>query len=45
MSGGPGHVGLRRELGLEALGHGGGLTREMRFRFPPYARELDAPDG
>jgi hypothetical protein len=27
------------------LGHGGVLTREMRFRFPPYARELDAPDG
>jgi hypothetical protein len=27
------------------LGHGGVLTREMRFRFPPYARRLDAPDG
>jgi Probable molybdopterin binding domain len=27
------------------LGHGGVLTREMRFRFPVYARELDAPDG
>ena len=27
------------------LGHGGVLTREMRFWFPPYARELDAPDG
>jgi hypothetical protein len=27
------------------LGHGGVLTKEMRFRFPPYARELDAPDG
>ena len=27
------------------LGHGGVLTREMRFRFPAYARELDAPDG
>jgi hypothetical protein len=27
------------------LGHGGVLTREMRFRFPPYSRELDAPDG
>ncbi|HUQ77417.1 MAG TPA: molybdopterin-binding protein [Patescibacteria group bacterium] len=27
------------------LGHGGVLTRDMRFRFPPYARELDAPDG
>jgi hypothetical protein len=27
------------------LGHGGILTRSMRFRFPPYARELDAPEG
>jgi molybdopterin biosynthesis enzyme len=27
------------------LGHGGILSRDMRFRFPPYARELDAPDG
>jgi len=27
------------------LGHGGILGRAMRFRFPPYARELDAPDG
>ena len=27
------------------LGHGGVLSREMRFRFPPYARELDAPDS
>jgi hypothetical protein len=27
------------------LGHGGILVRSMRFRFPPYARELDAPDG
>ena len=27
------------------LGHGGVLTREMRFRFPPYARELEAPEG
>ena len=26
------------------LGHGGLLSREMRFRFPPYARSLDAPD-
>ena len=26
------------------LGHGGLLTREMRFRFPPYARSLGAPD-
>ncbi len=27
------------------LGHGGILTRDMRFRFPPYARGLDAPEG
>jgi hypothetical protein len=27
------------------LGHGGILTRDQRFRFPPYARGLDAPDG
>jgi len=27
------------------LGHGGILTRDMRFRFPAYARELDAPEG
>ncbi len=27
------------------LGVGGILTRSMRFRFPRYARELDAPDG
>jgi hypothetical protein len=27
------------------LGHGGILVRSMRFRFPPYARDLDAPDG
>jgi hypothetical protein len=27
------------------LGHGGILTRNQRFRFPAYARELDAPDG
>ena len=27
------------------LGHGGLLTRDQRFRFPPYAREMDAPDG
>jgi hypothetical protein len=27
------------------LGYGGILTRSQRFRFPPYARELDAPDG
>ncbi len=27
------------------LGHGGILTREMRFRLPPYARTLEAPGG
>jgi len=27
------------------LGVGGILTRSMRFRFPPYARDLDAPEG
>jgi hypothetical protein len=27
------------------LGHGGILTRDMRFRFPAYARRLAAPDG
>ena len=27
------------------LGHGGVLIREMRVRFPPYARDLEAPDG
>ncbi|MGZ6269478.1 MAG: molybdopterin-binding protein [Candidatus Limnocylindrales bacterium] len=26
------------------LGHGGVLTRAMRFRFPPYARELEAEE-
>jgi len=30
---------------IARLGHGGILTRSMRFRFPPYARALDAPDG
>lgn len=30
---------------VSGLGHGGLLTRDQRFRFPPYARELDAPDG
>jgi hypothetical protein len=30
--------------GLAELAHGGVLTREMRFRFPPYAQKLDAPD-
>jgi molybdenum cofactor cytidylyltransferase len=27
------------------LGHGGVLTREMRFRMPPYARDLEPGDG
>jgi hypothetical protein len=30
---------------VSRLGHGGLLTRDMRFRFPPYARRLDAPEG
>jgi hypothetical protein len=30
---------------IARLGHGGILTRDQRFRFPAYARELDAPDG
>lgn len=29
---------------LADLGHGGLLGREMRFRFPDYARELGAPE-
>jgi molybdopterin biosynthesis enzyme len=33
------------EKTVAKLGHGGILTRTQRFRFPPYARELDAPDG
>lgn len=33
------------ERTVAKLGHGGILTRNQRFRFPPYARELDAPDG
>jgi hypothetical protein len=39
-------TGERAGRGLVAgLGHGGLLTRDQRFRFPPYARTLDAPDG
>ena len=39
-------TGERPGPGLVAgLGHGGLLTRDQRFRFPPYARQLDAPDG
>jgi hypothetical protein len=30
---------------LAELAHGGILTGEMRFRFPAYARNLDAPEG
>jgi molybdopterin biosynthesis enzyme len=30
---------------VATLGHGGILTRDMRFRFPRYARRLDAPEG
>ena len=30
---------------LAELAHGGVLTRDMRFRFPPYARNLEAPEG
>ncbi|HEX7949117.1 MAG TPA: molybdopterin-binding protein [Candidatus Limnocylindrales bacterium] len=33
------------EATVAKLGHGGILSRSQRFRFPPYARELDAPDG
>ncbi|MDX2121573.1 MAG: hypothetical protein SF070_11030 [Gemmatimonadota bacterium] len=29
---------------LADLGHGGMLGREMRFRFPDYARDLEAPE-
>ncbi len=30
---------------VSRLGHGGILTRSQRFRFPAYARDLEAPDG
>jgi hypothetical protein len=33
------------EKTVARLGHGGILTRTQRFRFPPYARDLDAPEG
>lgn len=33
------------ERTVARMGHGGILTRSQRFRFPPYARDLDAPDG
>jgi hypothetical protein len=35
---------LTRES-LAELAHGGVLTRDMRFRFPAYARDLEAPEG
>lgn len=35
---------LTRES-LAQLAHGGMLTRDMRFRFPAYARNLEAPEG
>jgi hypothetical protein len=28
---------------LADLGHGGLLGKEMRFRFPDYARDLESP--
>jgi hypothetical protein len=30
---------------VSGLGHGGILTRDHRFRFPAYARDLEAPTG
>jgi hypothetical protein len=33
------------ERTVAKLGHGGILTRDQRFRFPAYARDLDAPGG
>ena len=30
---------------VSPLGHGGILTRNQRFRFAEYAKDLDAPDG
>jgi hypothetical protein len=33
------------ERTVAKLGHGGILTRSQLFRFPPYARDLDAPEG
>ncbi len=33
------------ERTVAKLGHGGILTRDQRFRFPRYARELEAPEG
>jgi hypothetical protein len=31
--------------GFAELAHGGLLVRDMRFRFPAYARDLQAPEG
>jgi hypothetical protein len=33
------------EATVAKLGHGGILTRAQRFRFPRYARDLEAPEG
>jgi hypothetical protein len=33
------------ERTVAKLGHGGILTRSQRFRFPAYARDLEAPEG
>jgi hypothetical protein len=33
------------EATVARMGHGGILTRDQRFRFPRYARELEEPDG
>ncbi len=30
---------------IARLGYGGVLTRDMRFKMPAYARELEAPEG
>jgi hypothetical protein len=32
------------EASLAGLAHGGVLSREMRFRMPKYARDLEIPD-
>jgi hypothetical protein len=30
---------------IARLGYGGVLTRDMRFKMPAYARELESPEG
>jgi hypothetical protein len=30
---------------LAELAHGGVLTRDMRFRFPRYAQDLEVPEA